>query len=328
MITQIIPNIYKIDVILPQNPLKNLNCYVIKGTERNLIIDTGFNRQECLQSISEGMEELGLDMEITDVFVTHLHADHSGLVPEITSNNSKVYMNSVDNKILNKSIEDSSGYWGEREERYMGEGFPKEEIIESRRINPARNFVAKNIFEIVPIKEGSKLNYGKYEFVAIETPGHTPGHTCLYCEKEQLMFTGDHVLFGITPNITPWNELPNSLGSYIESLKKIKRYDVKLALAGHREITGDFGKRIEALLLHHEKRLENAYSIIAENPGINAYDIASKMKWSIRARNWCDFPITQKWFAVGETIAHLNYLIANNKIIKISKDNIYTYYVL
>lgn len=327
MITEIIPNIYKIDVVLPQNPLKNLNCYVIKGCERNLIIDTGFNRQECLQSLTEGISELGLDMEITDVFITHLHADHSGLVCEIISNNSKVYMNPVDNKLLCESIVDSSSYWGEREERYMLEGFPKEEIIKCRHSNPARHLASKNVFDIVPIKEGDKLKYGSYEFVAIVTPGHTPGHTCLYCEKEKLMFTGDHVLFGITPNIATWNEIPNSLGSYIESLKKIKEYDVKLALAGHREITGNFGQRIEALLLHHEKRLEDAYSIVLKNPGINAYDIASKMKWSIRARDWNDFPSTQKWFAVGETISHLNYLMAENKINKISKNNMYAYYV-
>lgn len=325
MITEIKPNIFKIDVVLPQNPLKNLNSYVIKGSKRNLIIDTGFNRIECLQSIREGIEELDLDMGITDVFITHLHADHSGLVSQIVSNDSKIYMNSIDKRILDRSINESSVYWGELEERYILEGFPQEEVEKSRRLNPARNFVSKDIFEIVPIKEGNKLCYGDYEFVAIETPGHTPGHTCLYCEKEKLMFTGDHVLFGITPNITLWKDTPNSLGSYIESLKKIKKYDVKLALAGHREITGDFNQRIEALLLHHQNRLEDAYSIIEKNAGINAYNIASKMKWSIRAKNWDDFPVGQKWFAVGETMAHLNYLIAKNKI---RKDNMNTYHIL
>lgn len=326
MIKEIIHNIYKIDVTLPENPLKNLNCYVIKGSERNLIIDTGFNREECLSSLIEGIKELNLDMDVTDLFITHLHADHSGLVPEIISKSSKIYMNPIDKNILDKLINDSSGYWTKLESRYMMEGFSEEEVIKSRQSNPARRLIPRCSFGIVPVQQGSKLCYGGYEFVAVTTPGHTPGHTCLYCEKEQLMFTGDHVLFGITPNITLWMDLPNSLGSYIESLHKIKKYDVKLALVGHREITGEFEKRVDEILVHHKERLKDARLIISESPGINAYNIASKMKWSIRAKDWSDFPLAQKWFAIGETIAHLKYLIEDKKIYIIEKDNINTYY--
>lgn len=325
MIKEIIPNIYKIDVLLPRNPLKNLNCYVIKGHERNLIIDTGFNIEECLESLLQGIEELGLNMDITDVLVTHLHSDHCGLVHRIISKNSKVYMNPTDAKILNE-IMAGERYWDLLEDRFIVNGFPKEELVASRLSNPAKNFVPDGTFDIVPIEDGSKLSYGGYEFIGIKTPGHTPGHMCLYCEKEKLMFTGDHVLFGITPNITPWEDLPNSLGSYMESLKRIKEYDVELALAGHREITGDFEKRIDAILTHHEERLQEAYSIIADSPGINAYNIASKMTWSIRAKDWSDFPVTQKWFAVGEAMAHLNYLVEEKKIKKVIENNRNTYY--
>ena len=32
------------------------------------------------------------------------------------------------------------------------------------------------------------------------------------------------------------------------------------------------------------------------------------MAWSIRCRNWGEFPVTQKFFAVGEALAHLDHL--------------------
>lgn len=328
MITEIVPNIYKINVVLPENPLKNLNCYVVKGAERNLIIDTGFNREECLESLKEGIKELDLDMNVTDVFVTHVHADHSGLVPEIITEGSKVYMNPIDKDILNRLVNESASYWSLLEERYVQEGFPEEVIKKSLHNNPARKFVPRYAFESIPVEEGSKLCYGNYEFTCIVTPGHTPGHTCLYCEKEQLMFTGDHVLFGITPNITLWRELPSSLHSYIDSLRKIKESEVKLALVGHREITGEFHNRVEEILIHHENRLSDAYTIIDKYPGIDGYELASKMKWSIRAKDWDDFPANQKWFAVGETIAHLNYLVIENKIYKEVEDGINKYYIV
>ena len=77
---QIKDNIYVFPIVLPDNPLKWLNCYAIKGRagERSLLIDSGFNRPECLEALCCGMASLGLEPENTDVFFTHLHADHTG----------------------------------------------------------------------------------------------------------------------------------------------------------------------------------------------------------------------------------------------------------
>ena len=43
MIECILPNIYRIEIPLPKNPLKALNSYLIKDPRRNLLVDTGFN---------------------------------------------------------------------------------------------------------------------------------------------------------------------------------------------------------------------------------------------------------------------------------------------
>ena len=50
---------------------------------------------------------------------------------------------------------------------------------------------------------------------------------------------------------------------------------------------------------------------------LTAYQTASFMKWSMRGKCWEDFPITQRWFAVGETMAHLDYLMAIHVVEKI-----------
>ena len=53
---------------------------------------------------------------------------------------------------------------------------------------------------------------------------------------------------------------------------------------------------------------------VQEQPGKTAYEIAGSITWKIRAKNWDDFPIGQKWFAVGETVAHLDYLVNRNRL--------------
>ena len=51
---QIIPNLYRIPVPLPGNPLKELNAYLIRGTDRPLLIDTGFRQEACRQAALPG----------------------------------------------------------------------------------------------------------------------------------------------------------------------------------------------------------------------------------------------------------------------------------
>jgi len=49
MIEQVLPDLFRIEIPLPNSPLRSLNSYLIKGKERFLIIDTGMNREECLR---------------------------------------------------------------------------------------------------------------------------------------------------------------------------------------------------------------------------------------------------------------------------------------
>ena len=44
---EIIPNLFQIPVPLPDNPLRELNAYLIRGTDRSLLIDTGFRLPPC-----------------------------------------------------------------------------------------------------------------------------------------------------------------------------------------------------------------------------------------------------------------------------------------
>ena len=54
--------IYRVEIPLPDNPLKAVNSYVIKGQERNLIIDTGMRRRECLDAMQAGLERLRISL--------------------------------------------------------------------------------------------------------------------------------------------------------------------------------------------------------------------------------------------------------------------------
>ena len=76
----LLPGLWRLDVPLEGNPLKNLNSYLILG-ERSLLIDTGFRWPSCREALERQLDEVGVDRNTLDIFLTHLHSDHAGLAP-------------------------------------------------------------------------------------------------------------------------------------------------------------------------------------------------------------------------------------------------------
>jgi glyoxylase-like metal-dependent hydrolase (beta-lactamase superfamily II) len=299
---EIMPNVYRIVVPLPRNPLKEVNSYVLTSKERNLIIDTGMNRPECIEAFQGGLEELKLDLDKTDFMVTHLHADHLGLVATFIKDGAKVYMGEGDSKPMRTGTG-----WGSMGDYAGASGFPESELEAALSNHPGAKYGPQAMMEFTILREGDTLNVGEYTLRAIETPGHSYGHVCLYEPNKKVLFSGDHVLGDITPNIQAWSDDQDPLDLYITSLKKVLKMEIAMILPGHRTIIQDGKKRINELIEHHRVRANEVVTILARGRK-NAYQTAAEMKWDIKADSWEDFPVSQKWFATGEAIAHLRYL--------------------
>jgi len=322
---EVCKNIFRIPVVLPNNPLKELNSYLIRGPERSLLIDTGFRLPACKEALLAGLEELGEDPSSVDVFLTHLHADHTGLVSDIIGAGRKIYVSEVDGRLL-ENLPVTVGKWVWNEMRDVLAGMPPKMLEVMERINPAIIFAPPSGISYTHVQDGDVLHAGGYSLRCILTPGHTPGHMCLWDESSGLMFTGDHVLFDITPNITAWPAMDDSLGEYMDSLRMIREYPVKIALPAHRK-PGDFHARIDALLEHHKARLLEIEAIVRKDPWYSAYEIAGMMQWRINAVSWEDFPAPQKIFAVGECLSHLNHLELRGIIRRKRIHDVYRYHI-
>ena len=96
VIDQINSDFYRIKVPLPEISLKYINSYVIKNDNRSLIIDTGLNRRECQEAMQAGLKKIGVTLEKTDFFITHLHTDHIGLVKRLRTHKNKIYLSNIE----------------------------------------------------------------------------------------------------------------------------------------------------------------------------------------------------------------------------------------
>ncbi len=310
MVEELLPNLYLIRIPLPGSPLGWVNSYVIKDLDRNLVIDTGLNRRECLEAMQAGLGEIEVDLKKTDFYITHMHADHIGLTPRLVQDTSSMYINRPDKEYVENWVgwEAITGFAGLN-------GFPAKELQAAVSNHPAYKYGMDVIPGAIAVDEGTTFRYGGYCFQTVSTPGHTRGHSCLYEPEKKVLVSGDHILFDITPNITCWTQEENPLKSYMASLDKIYGLQVDLVLPGHRSFSGNCRSRITELKVHHRNRLEEALSILKQGPK-SAYEVASMMIWDIDCNSWEAFPPSQKYFATAEAVAHLRYLEDSGQVFR------------
>jgi glyoxylase-like metal-dependent hydrolase (beta-lactamase superfamily II) len=308
MIDEVMDGLYRIEVPLPNSPLKELNSYVIKAEDRNLIIDTGFNRTACFEAMQEGIRTLDIDLATTDFLITHMHADHSGQVTRLATETSNIYFSRIDAQIY---LEE--GIWESMIDYAGMNGFPADELFAALQNHPGFKYSAKTIPELTLIGDNDLIEIGDYRFRCLSTPGHTKGHICLYETEKKVLLSGDHILFDITPHIESWSYQVNSLRNYLDSLNKVYELPVDIVLPGHRSFFSDLKGRIDALKKHHTERADEVVDVMGKETK-NAYEIAAGMTWDIDCETWDLFPIAQKWFATGEAIAHLRFLESEGRV--------------
>lgn len=311
MLNQVYPNIYQLEIPLPGNPLKAVHAYLIRGGNRNLIIDTGFNTAESRLVLSEAMTALNMTVEDTDLLVTHLHSDHAGLAAWLNSEGMKVYAGRIDGAMINAMTERS--YWDRFEALNILMGMAQDAIdIEA---HPGYRYCPKTPVDFIFLNEGDVLDLGTFKLKVLDTPGHTPGHICLYEADMKLLFSGDHILDRISPNISFWGFEQDILDVYLNSLDKVAALEITLCFTAHRNLLMDPHRRINELKAHHQKRLEEILTILSTGAK-TVRQTAAAMHWDLRISDFEQFPPNQKWFAGGEALSHLEHLVATGRAVK------------
>jgi glyoxylase-like metal-dependent hydrolase (beta-lactamase superfamily II) len=95
--------------------------------------------------------------------------------------------------------------------------------------------------------DGERLSAGECQLIAIHTPGHASNCVCYLLERERLLFTGDHVLEGVSPVILPPD---GDMSAYLHSLDKLQSHDFERIAPGHGGVM-ERGKEVLAALRAH-----------------------------------------------------------------------------
>jgi glyoxylase-like metal-dependent hydrolase (beta-lactamase superfamily II) len=330
---EIIPGIHQIEVPLPNSIAGPTNVYLAQGTHGWLLVDTGWDCAEAREALESQLREIGLGFaDIEQIVITHVHIDHYTLIGRVKElSGAKTAFHQKDYEILQAMSLSKGDYAARLLRQFQANGFPEDELTQISNIYSIGKRLTYPLDPPdVALQDGDVISTGLFDFEIIWTPGHTPGNTCLYEPIKKILLTGDHILPITTPNINmqaPSDD--NPLKDYLESLRKVSRLNVDLVLPGHEHIFAHLQERILFLLSHHDQRLDHVFRA-SRGDGKTAYQIAHEVPWVIEPEGFRevafeDLAIMDKAMAVGETLAHLEYLRFEGRVEKDSRNELIFY---
>jgi glyoxylase-like metal-dependent hydrolase (beta-lactamase superfamily II) len=319
--SEIYPGIHwiKLPLTIENEDLNHINVYLIKGARGYLLVDSGWNADESFTTFHNYLlkHNIGFE-EIKQIIITHVHPDHYGMAGRIKQlSGAKLIMHHIEKDFIKPRYIDMNELLAQTDKLLSTNGFTEDEVAILR---DASLDIVNLIVPTPPdttLHDGEIIKNGAFTFQAIWSPGHSSGHICLYEPKKKLLFSGDHILPNITPNVSlnP-QSIDNPLGRYIESLQQIKKLDIELVLPGHDEPFNNLKERIDEIIRHHNQRNLEILRTLA--PGEKtAHKIAQAISWGNNS-GWKNLPPFHQRMALFETLAHLEMMAGEGRVDKYS----------
>jgi len=331
---EILPGIYqlKLPVPIPSNQLADINVYLIQSEKGWMLVDTGWNTKEAFAALEDQLGEIGTSFQdIHQIIVTHFHPDHYGLAGKLKQlSKATLALHQVEKAFLDSRYINMNNLLAEIARWLRLHGVPEEEMPHLQKSSlGARKFVLPASPEVA-LKGGEKITCGSFDFEVLWTPGHSPGHICLYEPARRILLSGDHILPTIFPNVGLHPQSgDNPLGDYLNSLRLIEKLEVDLVLPAHEYVFSGLRQRIEELYHHHRERKAAITKVLKEGAK-TAYEISQRIPWIINGAmvSFEELLPLDKRLAVMSTLAHLEPLRAEGEVGRFIKDGIMFYNAL
>jgi glyoxylase-like metal-dependent hydrolase (beta-lactamase superfamily II) len=307
--TEIVPGIYWIKLPMINSDESNLafvNAYVVRGKDGFLLVDAGWNTEESFAALEKGMAEIGAGIkDISRILVTHVHPDHYGMAGHVKKvSGAALTMHHIEEEFIDSRYVSMDFLINQIDRLLLANGVPPKMIASLSQATVGLERYVVPAYPDFTLHDGQTVSTGLFNFKVIWTPGHSSGHICLYEPEKKVILSGDHVLPGITPNVSVHPQaIENPLGRYYDSLNELKKLDVELALPGHEKPFSNFRKRVEKILQHHEQRNAEILKALGDKDR-TSFQVAQEISWGLQG-SWQSLPDFHKRMAVLETLAHL-----------------------
>ncbi len=312
------PGIHRIPLPLPTDGLRAVNIYAIDDGNGVVFVDSGWAVPVARELLNTALQ--ALDCSVADIhrfLITHMHRDHYTQAVHVRREiGTRVSMGAGERPAMDATRAPAHTPMGPqlRQLRRSGAKALVDEVagwLAEHHVDRDRSSWELPDDWIAP---GRLILDGGRELSVVETPGHTQGHVVFHDPAAELLFAGDHVLPSITPSIGFEPILAsNPLGDFLRSLAKVRALPDAMLLPAHGSVTPSVHARIDELIDHHGRRLAETAAAV-ERGATNAWEVAQQLRWTRREHKVVDLDTFNQMLAICETGAHLELLVAQDRL--------------
>lgn len=290
-----------------------VNVYLIEEDPLTLI-DAGPRDDASIDALRSGLARLGHKLsDIKRIIISHAHSDHYGLAQLIVEESGAAsYIHEWDAPAVAAEMN-----YGAYRKLLTAAGVPGKTIDQMEAGYEKFRGFAYPLTRVEKLKDEDEILFDHESLTVVHTPGHTPGSICLIRTSNRLVFTSDTVLKTITPNpvLSPdpidSTRRFQSLGEYLVSLARIRSLAPTVLKGGHGDDVIDYEEHFHRLYRFTKSRQAKLMSLLPKN-GATAWEASMLLFPDARGYH--------RFLALSETVAHLDYAVADKKLVTERKD--------
>jgi len=302
---EVAPGVHWLRMPLPF-VLNHINLWLLEDAAGWVIVDCGVATDETRALWDQVLAERAVGRNVSKVLVTHCHPDHAGNAAWLTDRlDAPLWMSQAEYLTAHAWRDDAAGYTHAGWIAFARANGLADEYIASLEVRGSRY---KRMVPDFPrsyhrIMDGDEIAIGGRVWRVVMGYGHAPEHASLHCAELDVFISGDMLLPRISTNVSVSSVTPadDPLGQFLDSIAGYRAFlsERSLVLPSHGLPFRGAHERITQLEEHHRIRLaELEEACLAPRS-------AAELIGTMFRRTLDPF---QTFLALGETLAHLNYL--------------------
>ncbi|KKX63403.1 MBL fold metallo-hydrolase [Pseudomonas putida] len=307
-VREVAPGVWWLRMPLPFR-LDHINLYLLRHTDGWVVVDTGMNTAQTREVWDRVLSEVCGGLPVLAVVCTHFHSDHAGVAAWLSERfHCPVYMTASEFQSLHVRFPADQPPGWDFLDFYRKAGVTDEHSTEMFAVMSNAHFLPAPLNHFRRLQEGSCLHIGGRNWQVVIGRGHSPEHACLYAADDGLLISGDQVLPRITSTVGvhATQPLANPLREWLDSIEHLRSLpDSVLVLPAHERPFFNLHERLDQLQAHHQGHL--AQMLAACDEPRTVLELMALLFPKLSGR-------FDELMALGETLAHANYLVAEGSL--------------
>ena len=293
--------------------LDHINLWLVEDGPGWTLIDTGLHSGLSKKIWTQVIDERLDGRPLNRVICTHFHPDHVGMAGWLVARTGAEFWMPRTEWLYARmlTMDTSDSFTDATVEYYRRAGGSADYLAHLKE----RGAFFPGLVSDVPrgirrICDGEIFAIGENSWKIVVGNGHSPEHACLLSEETGLFVAGDLVLPRISPHIGVYADEPGAdpLRDYLDTMERFHALsDDVIVLPSHNEPFRGLHERLDALIQHHADRLVD-FTAACTKPATVLNIAVQVFKRRLDS--------SQLGFAIAETVAHLNYLVVEQKVVR------------